>query len=66
MDPRQRSDKNPFYLIQTDRIVGAVIELGRARRLVVRDLLGVLNCTTVLQVGRNASSSVSMAAGRHR
>jgi putative transposase len=29
-------------------IVGAVIQLGRARRLVVRDLLRVFNCTTVL------------------
>ena len=34
--------QNPFDLIQTDRVVRAVIQLGRARRLVVGDLLRVL------------------------
>ena len=48
MDQRQRSNQNPLDLVQTDGIAGAVIQLGRARRLVVRDLLRVFNCTTVL------------------
>ena len=42
MDQRQRSDQNPLYLVQTDRVAGAVIELGRARRFVVRYLLRML------------------------
>ncbi|RQW78527.1 MAG: hypothetical protein EHM79_21435 [Geobacter sp.] len=47
-------DQNPLDLIQADRIVDTVVELGRARRLMGRDLLGVRNCTTVLQVGGDA------------
>src|SRR5512139_3769564 len=54
MGQRQRSDKNPLDLIQADGIVGAVIQLRRARRFVVRDLRRMLDCTTVLQVGGNA------------
>ncbi len=46
MDQRQRSDEKPLDLIQTDPIVGAVMSLGRARRLVVRILLRVIDCTT--------------------
>jgi len=38
-------------LVQADRIVGAVIKLGGARRLVIRNLLRALDCTTVLQAG---------------
>jgi hypothetical protein len=45
-------------LIQADRIVGAVIQLGHARRFVVRDLLGMFNDTTILQVGGNAKERV--------
>jgi hypothetical protein len=40
---RQSSDEDTLDLIQADRIVGAVIQLGRARRLVAGDLLRVLN-----------------------
>jgi hypothetical protein len=72
MDQRQISDQNPLdarnsgagSLIQADRAIGAIAELGRARRIVVRDLLCMLDCTTVLQVGRNASSSEGVATGR--
>ena len=57
------SDQNAFdarnsgagSLIQADRVIGAIVELGRARRLVVRDLLRIFDCTTILQVHRNAS-----------
>jgi hypothetical protein len=47
-------NENPLDLVQADGVVGAVIQLRRARRLVVRDLLRMLNCTTILQVRRNA------------
>jgi hypothetical protein len=43
------SDEDALDLSQADRIVGAVIELRRARRLVVGDLLTVFNCTTILE-----------------
>jgi hypothetical protein len=39
--------KNPLYFIQTDGIVGEIVQLGRARRL-VRDLLSVFDCATIL------------------
>ena len=66
MGKRQGSDKNPLDLVQADGIVGAVIELGRARRLVVCDLLRMLDCTTVLQICGNAGSPERVAAGRVR
>ena len=59
---RQRSDENALDLIQADGIVGAIIELGRARGFVVSYLLRMLNCTTVLQIGGDASCTKSMAA----
>src|SRR5450759_4839554 len=64
MGQRQRSDKNPLDLIQANGIIGAIVELRRARRLVVRDLLRILNCTTVLEVGSDASGPEGMTAGR--
>jgi hypothetical protein len=69
--PRRRDWGGAGPLVQPDRITGAVIELGRARRLaegprerMVRDLLRVLDCTTVLQVGGDAGSAEGVAAGR--
>ena len=59
-------DQNPLDLIQADGVAGAVIQLGRARRFVVGDLLRMLEYTTVLQVRRNARSSERVAAGRVR
>jgi len=55
------SNENPLNLIQADRIAGSVIQFGRARRLVVRDLLGMLNCTTILQVVGIAGSLEGIA-----
>jgi hypothetical protein len=52
MDQRQRSDKNPLYLIQTDSIVGPVIQLRRARRFVSGNLLSVLDGQLPLRVAR--------------
>ena len=61
----EQLNEDALDLIQADRIIGAVIQLGRARRLVVRDLLSVLNCTTILEVSGNARCSPErMAAGR--
>ncbi len=54
MDQRQKSDLDSPYLIQTDRIARAIIQLGRARRLMIGDLLRVLDCTIVLPVRGNA------------
>jgi hypothetical protein len=53
-------------LVQSDRVAGAVTQLGRARRLMVRDLLFVLNRTTILRRAGNRSGSEGMAAGRVR
>src|SRR5512146_1689658 len=47
-------DDDALDLIQADGIVGAIIELGRARGFVVSYLLRMLNCTTVLQIGGDA------------
>ena len=60
------SDQNPFDLIQAEGIIRAVIQLGRAQRLVGRNLLSMFNCTTILEVGRNPGRSEGMAAGRLR
>ena len=63
----------PIDLIQADGIAGAVIQLGCTRRLavgplqrVVRDLLRMLNCTTILEVGGDARRAEGVAAGRLR
>ena len=48
----QTLNENPFDLIQPDDSVGAVIELGCARRLMIRDLVRVLNCTAALPAVR--------------
>jgi hypothetical protein len=53
-------NENPLDLVQADGVVGAVIQLRRARRLVVRDLLRMLNCTTILKVRRNAGRTVTV------
>jgi hypothetical protein len=71
MDQGQRSDKNPLHLIQADGIVGPVIDLRHARRLVVgdrrsRNLLRMLNCTTILQVGGDAGRAASVPCCRER
>jgi hypothetical protein len=47
-------------VIQTDDIAGAVMELGRTRRPVGRDLLRMLNCTTVVVASGDAGGSVSV------
>jgi hypothetical protein len=67
---RQSSDENPLDLIQPDGIIGAIIELGRARRFVIRNLeptapygLCMFNYTTVRQVGGDAGGPEGMATG---
>lgn len=57
-----RLDQDPLDLIQADCIIGAVIELRRTRRLVIRDLLRMLDCTTVLQIGGDENRAEVAAA----
>jgi hypothetical protein len=64
MGQRQRPDKNPLHPIQADGIAGAIIQLGRARRLVVGNLLRVLNCTTVLNIVGVAGSAENCGSPR--
>jgi hypothetical protein len=64
MGQHQRSDQNSLDLIQANGIIGAIIELRRARRLVICDLLRVLDYTTVLQISGDPGGSESVAAGR--
>jgi hypothetical protein len=52
-----------FDLIQIDRVIGAVIELGRARRVMVGYLLLVHYCTTILQAGSGAGCLERVAVG---
>ena len=42
MGQRQGSDQDALDLVQADRIVGAIIQRGRARPLVVRELMRVV------------------------
>ena len=60
---KRHLDEDALDLIQTDGIVGAVIQLGGARRLVGRNLLGAFNCTAILQISGDPGSLESMAAG---
>jgi hypothetical protein len=57
-------DQNALDLVQADGTVGAVIELGRVQRLMVRNLLRMFDCTAILQIGSNSGSPERMAAGR--
>jgi hypothetical protein len=57
------SDEDALDLLQTDSVAGAVIQVGRARRLVVGDLepaasreLRIPDCTTVCGLTHNPES----------
>jgi hypothetical protein len=63
-DPLNARNTGAGSLIQTDGIVGAVIKLRRARRLVIRHLLRVLNCTTILQVRGDGGSRFDLNSNR--
>ena len=52
VDQLDMSDQNPLDLIQADGIIGAVIQLRRTRRLVIRGLLRVLVTQLPLRVTR--------------
>ena len=52
-----RSYRNPLDLVEADLVGGAIVEFGRPRRLVGRDLLGVLQRAAVLEVGGDAVST---------
>jgi hypothetical protein len=64
-------DQDALDLIRADGIAGAVVQLGRARRLVVGDLepaalcgLRMLDCITILQIGRGVRVPEPMIARR--
>lgn len=44
-------------------LAGEIVQLGRARRFVISDGLGVLQGAAVLQVSRNPGSTKGMTAG---
>jgi hypothetical protein len=68
--PRDRNakvlDQDALDLVQSDRMAGAVMHLGCARRLVVGDPLRTLDYTTVLKMGGNPGSPERVTTGRHR
>ena len=62
---RNPLNHDPFDLIEADLVSGAVVELGRARRLVGGDGLGVLDTAAVEQVGGDAGGPEGVAVGRN-
>ena len=59
---RTALDLDSFYFFERQFLTGAIVELGRAGRFVIRDSLGVLQCATVLQIGRNSGGPKCMTA----
>jgi len=57
-----RSDGNALDLVERDLVRGAIVELGRARRLVSGDLLRVFQRTAVFEVGGDAGGAERVAA----
>jgi hypothetical protein len=56
---------NPLDLIKRDFVAGSVIELSRARRLVIRDRLRRLQRTNVQQVRCDSGRAPRVAADIH-
>lgn len=59
-------DHDPFDLVQADLVGGSVVELRCPRGFMRCDLLGVLECAAVLQVGGDAGPAERVAANRHQ
>jgi hypothetical protein len=57
-------NRNPLDFIEGDLIIGAVVQLRSARRLVGSDGLGVFYRTAVFQIGGDAGRPKCVAAGR--
>jgi hypothetical protein len=53
VDQLEISDQNPLDLLLADGIIRAIIQLGRARRLVVRDLEPTAPCGLGALVGQS-------------
>src|SRR5690349_16389315 len=60
------SDQDPLNLVEGDLVARAVVELGRARRLVGSDRLGVFDGAAVAEVGGEPFSTMPCTgAGSH-
>src|ERR1700751_1862843 len=53
---------NPLHLIERDLVVTAILKLGRARALMRRHLLGVLEEAAVEQIDGDAGRAEAVAA----
>ncbi len=60
---RQPLKFDPRDFVECELLPRAVVELGRPRRFVIGDGLGMFQRTAVFEIGSNASGSKSMAAG---
>ena len=49
-----KSNQDPFNFVERDFVGRSVVELGRPRRLVGGDGLGVLKRAAVFEIGRDA------------
>ena len=56
------SQPDPLYLVLSETLFRTVVKLGRARALVRRHFLRVLECTTVGQIGGDAGGAERVAA----
>jgi hypothetical protein len=59
---RQSSNRNPLDFVERDLVLPAVVEFGRPRRFVVRDLLRDFEFTAVLQIRRDAGRAEGVIA----
>ncbi len=59
--PGASLENNPFDLVERNLIVAAIVKLGRARTLVRRHLLGVLEKTAVEQIDGDAGRPEAVA-----
>src|SRR6266851_444671 len=60
---RPESNPDPLDFVEGNLILGAIVQLGRARRFVRRDLLRMLERSAVLNVGRDAGRAECVTAG---
>jgi len=61
-DNRQSSNRNPLDFVERDLVLPAVVEFGRPRRFVVRDLLRDFEFTAVLQIRRDGGRAEGVIA----
>jgi len=64
--PGTPSNRNPLDFVKRDLVGRAVVQFRRSGRLVRRDLLGVLEGASILEVGGDAGCAERMAADRRQ